>query len=294
MKISYGKAEVSFYRTYARPLAGVTPIPESSFTGRDNTLFGGAMSVVVLGEGFKEAYTEGDNSHLVATDTMKNFVHAKALEYAGATLEGFAIHVATQMLSTYPAMERVRVSGREAPVHGYSSKLLSLIGGDHGTVELEAGPAGVDWLQAGRAGLRLVKLTGSAFKGFMRDSYTTLPDVPDRPLFIHLDVAWRYAELADAGGDDPARFVASEQVRDLVAATFDDFVSMSIQHLLHEMGVRALERFQRLSEVSFRAENRLWDTAAVAEADPRVRVYSEPRPAHGTITLTLGRDSRAP
>ena len=37
--IQYGKADVSFYRTYAKPLAGLTPIPESAFTGRPNTLF---------------------------------------------------------------------------------------------------------------------------------------------------------------------------------------------------------------------------------------------------------------
>jgi urate oxidase len=291
MKISYGKAEVSFYRTRARPLRGATAIPESDFTGRENTLFGGTMTIVVLGEGFKEAYTEGDNSRVVATDTMKNFVHAQALEYGGATLEGFAMFVARELLSTYPEMERVRVSARETPVRRHSEKLLSLAGGDYGTVELEAGPAGIERLQAGRAGMRLVKLTGSAFKGFVRDRYTTLPDVPDRPLFIHLDVFWRYGHAEDAAGEEPSRYVPSEQVRDLVAATFDTFVSMSIQHLVHEMAGRLLERFPQLSEVSLAAENRLWDTAVVSEADPAVRVYSEPRPAHGTITLTLTRDS---
>jgi urate oxidase len=290
MKISYGKAEVSFYRTHARPLRGVTTIPESAFTGRDNTLFGGTMTIVVLGEGFKQAYAEGNNSRVVATDTMKNFIHAKALAYEGATLEGFAMFVARELLSTYPEMERVLVSARETPVRGQSEKLFSLAGGDYGIVELEAGPADLEQLQAGRAGMRLVKLTGSAFKGFVRDRYTTLPDVPDRPLFIHLDVSWRYGQAEDASGEDPSRYVASEQVRDLVAATFDSFVSMSIQHLVHEMAGRALERFPQLSEVSLAAENRLWDTAAVSEANPGIRVYSEPRPAHGTITLTLTRD----
>jgi urate oxidase len=188
-------------------------------------------------------------------------------------------------------MERVGVSARETPVRGQSEKLFSLAGGDYGIVELEAGPADLEQLQAGRAGMRLVKLTGSAFKGFVRDRYTTLPDVPDRPLFIHLDVSWRYGQAEDASGEDPSRYVASEQVRDLVAATFDSFVSMSIQHLVHEMAGRALERFPQLSEVSLAAENRLWDTAAVSEANPGIRVYNEPRPAHGTITLTLTRDS---
>ncbi|MFN8513443.1 MAG: hypothetical protein U0841_12810 [Chloroflexia bacterium] len=40
-EISYGKARVPLYRVYGRPLTGLTPIPESNFTGRDNILVGG-------------------------------------------------------------------------------------------------------------------------------------------------------------------------------------------------------------------------------------------------------------
>ena len=37
-EIRYGKADVKVYRTYAEPLTGITPIPESPFRGRENTL----------------------------------------------------------------------------------------------------------------------------------------------------------------------------------------------------------------------------------------------------------------
>jgi urate oxidase len=76
-----------------------------------------------------------------------------------------------------------------------------------------------------------------------------------------------------------------------VIATFDEFVSMSIQHLVYEMGQRLLKRFAALSEVSFEAQNRLWDTSKVSESDPRTRVFSDPKPAHGNIGLTLRRDA---
>ena len=71
--------------------------------------------------------------------------------------------------------------------------------------------------------------------------------------------------------------------------TFHRFVSQSIQHLVHEMGQRVLERFPQLTEVSFEAQNRLWDTAAVSELDGRVKVYCDPRPPFGRIGLTLRR-----
>jgi urate oxidase len=46
-----------------------------------------------------------------------------------------------------------------------------------------------------------------------------------------------------------------------------------------------------MAEVSFEAQNRLWDTSKVSEADPMTRVFSDPKPAHGFIGLTLKRDA---
>ena len=111
----------------------------------------------------------------------------------------------------------------------------------------------------------------------------------DRPLFIALDVGWEYADPADMLAPDHARYVAAEQVRDVVAAVFHEFVSESIQHLVHEMGQRLLERFPHLAMVSFEAQNRTKDPVAVSEADPRVKVYSEPFPAYGLIKLRMRR-----
>jgi len=132
-------------------------------------------------------------------------------------------------------------------------------------------------------------VTGSSFANFVRDQYTTLPSVTDRPLYIFLDVAWRYADVADAVAPDHARYVASEQVRDLVGTVFHEFVSMSIQHLMHEMGQRLLARFPQLSEVVFDGQNRLWDTVVVSEANPKIKSYCDPRPPYGSLHLTLRR-----
>src|SRR5712691_12052050 len=88
-QISYGKAQVPLYRVYATPMQGITPIPESSFTGKDNTLFALEVDVEVFGNNFLPAYTHGDNSNVVATDTMKNFILKQALGFQGSTIEGF-------------------------------------------------------------------------------------------------------------------------------------------------------------------------------------------------------------
>jgi urate oxidase len=272
-EIRYGKHNVSFYRTH--PARG---------------LLAGRVSIDVFGDNFLPAYTEGDNREVVATDTMKNFVYAMALEYPGATHEGFAAFLGRRFLETYPQMQWLRIQVREMPFDRHSAKLLSPTEDDYGWVELEIGRDGMRMLRSGRRNLRLVKLTGSAFKDFARDAYTTLPEVSDRPLFIYLDVHWRYRRPEDGVADGPAH-IASEAVRDSVIATFDDFVSMSIQHLVHEMGTRLLDRFAAMNEVSFEAQNRLWDTSKVSEAGPATRVFSDPKPAHGFIGLTLRRDA---
>ena len=146
--------------------------------------------------------------------------------------------------------------------------------------------------RCGREQLHLIKVTGSAFADFVRDQYTTLPSVKDRPLYIYLDVFWRYEMVEDAVSADHARYVAPEQVRDLIATVFHQFVSMSIQHLMHEMGQRLLARFPQLAEVSFDGQNRLWDTVVVSDKDDKIKSYCDPRPPYGSLHLTLKRGDR--
>ncbi|MCU0493918.1 MAG: urate oxidase [Chloroflexaceae bacterium] len=302
-EISYGKHHVTIYRTYAAPLAGVKAIPESAFRGRSNTLFALDLDVDVIGDNFLPAYTEGDNGNVVATDSMKNFVLRETLNYSGATLEGLLAFLGRRFLETYPQMQTLRLTGREQPFaaasvpgnDGFhaSEVLFSHQRGDHATalVELVRDDDGVSVSdhQCGLAAMQLIKITGSAFADFVRDGYTTLPEVRDRPLFIYLDMQWRYADARDALGSDAARYVPAEQVRDLVQHTFHSFVSMSIQQLVYEMGTRLLGRFPQLTEVSFTGQNRTWDTAATSESNPQIKAYTDPRPGHGNITLTMKR-----
>jgi urate oxidase len=302
-EISYGKGSVSLYRAYAKAMEGITAIPESPFAGKPNMLFAAEIDVEVFGDNFMPAYTEGDNSNVVATDTMKNFVLSQALEYDGATLEGFLYFLGRRFLETYPQMQRLRLTGREQPfdaatvpkakADGFEPSGV-LFNRSHnsygmGVLQMERGNGGlvVTGHRCGCVGLQLIKITGSAFARFARDEYTTLPERTDRPLFIYLDVYWRYVDAGNAVSPDLSRYIPVEQVRDLLGAVFHSFVSMSIQHLVYEMGTRLLERFPQIEEVSFEAQNRLWDTAFESQTDEKVKVYTDPRPPYGMIRLTL-------
>jgi urate oxidase len=145
-------------------------------------------------------------------------------------------------------------------------------------------------VRAGRIGLELLKTTGSAFADFPRDEYTTLPSKKDRLLYTNVDIAWRYTDAEAALAPDPERYVASEQVSDLAAVVFHEFVSLSIQHLVHEIGTRMFERFPALEEITFEAQNRTFDTAEEAAEDERRKVYTDPRPPYGRIGLAMRRE----
>ncbi len=264
MRTRYGKDEVGVYRT-----DGV------------RTLRGATVRIDVFGDAFEASYTEGDNAMVVATDTMKNVIHTAALDYEGESLEGLTKHLGDTFLGLYESMERLELRVAERPFIQHSDVLFQPVERDYGVAEISLSRAGVLEHRSGREALHLVKITGSSFASFARDEHTTLPEVTDRPLFIYLDVYWRHNDFAQP--------VSSEAVRDSLIATFDEFVSLSIQQLVHEMGQRLFAQFQEIDEISFEAQNRLWDKAQVSEQDERVRVYTDPRPPIGRIGLTLQR-----
>jgi urate oxidase/2-oxo-4-hydroxy-4-carboxy-5-ureidoimidazoline decarboxylase len=258
--ISYGKEAVSVYRTDGEHL------------------FACEVRILVRGERFVPSYTEGDNSMVVATDSMKNFIHRTALEYEPAGLEDFLVELGQRFADRYDYVEAVDLHGRETAFVSRAGVVFQRLYDDYAVATVNIYPDAERLERSGRNALHLVKLRGSSFAGFVRDEYTTLPEARDRPLFVHLDVSWHNA--------DYARRADGTKIRELLIGTFADFESESIQHLVHEMGVRALARFPEIDNIAFHAENRLWDTA---QQDEGVTVYTDARPPFGVIDLSLAR-----
>jgi urate oxidase len=304
-KISYGKQAVPIYRVYAKPLTGIAPIPESRFTGRDNVLMAAEVDITVHGDDFLPAYLEGDNSRVVATDSMKNIIIQQALSFEGATLEHYLRTVGTMFIENYDQIREVALEARELAFPAVqvpddsgafddSDRLFARSGSDYGIARLHLRQNGNDieiaGHECGRCGFKLLKVTGSSFTRFVHDEHTTLPDRQDRPLFIYLNVFWEYTDAEQGFSADSRQFVPSEQVADLISVVFHEFVSESIQHLVHEMGLRVLERYPQLASVRFVAQNRTRDPFGASASRPEVKVYSDPFPAFGEITLSMQRD----
>jgi urate oxidase / 2-oxo-4-hydroxy-4-carboxy-5-ureidoimidazoline decarboxylase len=292
----YGKADVWVYRTYAAPLTGVRPIPESAFTGRSNILFGMNVKVAVEGDAFLSSFKDGDNTLVVATDSMKNFILKHAGDYKGSTQEGFLEFVGRRFLETYSHMSVIKISSDQIPFDELPvpekdsfepSPLVfrySLNEQPSASIEVKRSKDEItitDHLSSLK-GLKLIKVRGSSFFGYVKDEYTTLPESYDRPLFIFLNIEWRYNDLEDARGNTPEGYVAAEQVRDIAATVFHEANSPSIQNLIYRIGQRILERFPQLVEVRFESNNRTWETILdEIPSSEEGKVFTEPRPPFG-------------
>jgi urate oxidase len=248
----------------------------------DQPVFGANVTMLIYGEAFWPTYTTGDNANLIATDSMKNFIQRESIGFEGTGLERYCRDLGEKFCRKYPQVEGVQITAAEIPYDAIGTAALVPGGPERATAQIEWSASGLVDAVSGLRGFRLLRTGGSAFHGFVRDEYTTLPDLVDRPLHMWLDLEWRYTDRDHAFADPPA--VA--RARRIVHETFDTFESGSIQQVIHRTGTRLLQEIPELAEVHLEAQNRTWDM--VSERD-QTSVYTEPRPPYGCLGLSLKR-----
>ena len=269
----YGKGDVIAYRLNrdGKPPSG------------QRAVFGASVLMLVYGDAFWRTYTEGDNTGLVATDSMKNFIQRETMNYAGDDLVEYCHFLARTFVERYPQVEGVQVSAVEIPYAGIGGNVaFAPAGPDRATARVELTRDTIVEASSGVRDFRLLRLGGSAFTGFVRDEYTTLPDIHNRPLHMWLDVEWRYTDPRAAIGTRDVR-----QVRQIVHEVFTSFESGSIQQVIYQMGTRILGDLPAIGEVHLEANNRTWDT--IAERGDELGVYTDARPPYGCLGLRLTR-----
>ncbi len=167
------------------------------------------LTIAVALEGdFDAAHIRGDNAGVIATDTMKNTVYAFARDRLTGSPEAFALELARHF-AAYDVCSRAIVDIEEQrwlriPVKGGEAPDAFTRAGDLTRIaRVAVEKAGAVEVEAGVGELTVMKTTKSAFTGFDRDAYTTLPEVDDRLMATKMRVTWGYAaELAGATGFD--------------------------------------------------------------------------------------------
>lgn len=233
---------------------------------------------------FESAHTEGINTDVLPTDTMKNAVFALAHDATLDEPERFAHMVCRHFLDTAAAADRVTV---ELLLHRWERT------GPHGFIRgseevrvasVTATREGLE-IEAGLAGLGLLKTAGSGFEGFPRDRYTTLRETDDRILATDLSARWRYA------GFPPSCDSAWDKVRRALIESFMAHQSRSVQHTLYAMGAAALAACPELLEIDLTMPNRhhlLVDLTPFG-LENRNEIFVATTEPHGLIRGTVAR-----
>jgi urate oxidase len=241
---------------------------------------------VRLAGGFDAAWRAGDNASLLPTDSMKNAAYALARTGPVRPLERFAERLARHLLAACPAARRAEVSASE-------QRWEALGEGPHafarGSAErrIACVVAAADGLrlEAGIEGLGLLRSAGSAFRGFLRDRFTTLAETDDRLLVTELGARWCYAAPP---ADPDAAFGA---VRSALLARFAGHPSPSLQHTLYAMGEAALAACQDVASIRLVLPNLHHDAADLSPLgldNPNV-VFVPSQEPRGVIEAEIAR-----
>jgi urate oxidase len=245
------------------------------------------LTVAIALEGdFDSSYVDGDNSLVVATDTMKNTTYALAAEHLTGSIETFGAALGRHFLRD-PQVERATVTidefawrpigdAPDAFLRDRSSTRTAVVAVTRDGVAVESGIAE----------LVVMKTSRSAFSGFPRDEFTTLAETEDRLLATKVSATWRYVDGVDVDYD--ASFTAITRT---LLNVFAEHHSVSVQASIWIIGRAIVERHAEVAEITMTLPNLHHWTADIERFGiPNDRqIYVSTTEPHGLIQATVRR-----
>ena len=239
---------------------------------------------------FAAAHTEGDNSHVVATDTQKNTVFAFAKDGI-ASPETFLLRLADHFTGEFDWVTGGRWAAEE---YGWSRI------NDHDHSFYRRSPEtrtavlvrdGEDTtVISGFHGLTVLKTTQSGFVGYPKDAYTTLKETEDRILATDIATRWRY------NSTDVDFNAIYDSVKDTLMTTFTEGYSKALQHTLYQMAEAVISKHDSIDEIKFSCPNKhhfTYDLSFCGLENPNEVFYAADRP-YGLIEATVQRAGTQP
>jgi urate oxidase len=249
---------------------------------------------ILLQGDFDSCFTEGDNSKILPTDTMKNTVYSLARNSAATCPEDFAKELLDFLLRRNPQVSAVEVSISEKPW-----EYLTIAGKPHPTTFVQAGGetqtakvtrnrTGKFSVTSGFENLVIMKTANSAFEGYIQDSLTTLPPAKDRLLGTAVRANWNYKR------HDVDFNSLRVKVREILLSTFAAHESKSLQHTLYAMGKAVLEEIAEVEDIELAMPNKhclLVDLSRFGQDNPN-EIFVPVDEPHGNIQARLRRHPR--
>ena len=226
--------------------------PRKAAANQETHEFVEASVDVELEGDFEAAFTKGDNSTVVATDTCKNTIYVLAKEHSLESIESFGLFIAEHFLRQYAHVTSCRVAIKERvwsrlndSPHAFSAR-DQMTPTAHVILERNSSPS----VTSGLEHLLIAKTTESGFSDFHQDEYRTLADTEDRILATELSASWTFQQIE-------RDFAADRQtIVDSLLARFIDHYSRSVQETLYFMGQAALDACPAIAEISLTMPNK--------------------------------------
>jgi urate oxidase len=209
---------------------------------------------------FSDAHITGEQGDVLPTDTQKNTAFAFAKEKGVISPEQFGLTLGGHFLDATPKATASRIGIEE-----YTWERLEVggIGHNHSFVrrgpEVRTAVVTTDdsqgerraWVVSGVQDLVILKSTGSGFKGFLTDKYTTLQETEDRIMATALTARWRYEH-----GEVEDWNATYDDIKRIMLEVFADLYSKALQQTLYMMGKAVLEAHDEVAEIKFSAPNK--------------------------------------
>jgi urate oxidase len=240
---------------------------------------------------FASSYTSGDNSKVVATDTIKNTINVFAKQHLGQEIERFGLILGEHFVTRYPQVaeseiriserrwERLTVDGRPHP-HSFAA------GGEGRMFTNVTCSAETKTIRSGIRDLVILKSTGSGFENYPKDEFTTLPETADRILGTSFSATWTFADQPEHYGR------ANEAILSAMLKEFANNYSPSAQTTLFQMGEAALAVCREISKLDLAMPNKhcLLINLEPFGLENKNEVFTPIDEPHGDIVATVARD----
>jgi urate oxidase len=235
---------------------------------------------------FAAAYTDGDQSKVLPTDSQKQTAYAYAKEKGIASIEQYALALARHFVEDIEPVHRARIDVEEYAWDRVNEHTWVRKGQEIRTAVVTFDESGAS-VTGGVKDLTILKSTDSEFAGFLEDPYTVLEPTHDRMLATSLVATWRFT-TTDVDWND-----AYAGIRELLVQTFAGHHSLALQQTLFAMGKAILEEFPVIEEVNLVAPNKhhfLYDLSRFGLENPGEVFNPDDRP-YGVIQATVGRSA---
>ena len=247
---------------------------------------------ILLHGDFQSCFTEGDNSSILPTDTMKNTVYSLARNSAADCIEDFAKQLVAFLLNGNP-----QVSAAEAVISESAWDHLAIGSKPDPTTFVQSSRelrtttvtqarGAVAQVVSGLEDLVILKTAGSAFTGYIKDALTTLPETRDRLFGTAVSTNWTY------GTDNSAFAKLRAQIRELLLAAFAEHQSESVQHTLYAMAQNVLDHVSEVSDIQLTMPNKhclLVDLSRFGQDNPN-EIFVPIDEPHGYIEARVTRE----